>query len=162
MAKNQYERGYTHLYLPIYGAVRRGPGAGRGQWGAVTVGQRRRPEQSVHRAVVQHLMARAAPGLFWCHVPNGGARSKVEAAIFRGLGVTAGVPDLLLIHRGAVYGLELKAARGRVTPAQTAVHERMRMAGATVATATGIDDALAILEGWNLIRGVTARGRPST
>lgn len=39
-------------------------------------------------------------------VPNGGARSKIEAAIMRGEGVTAGVSDLiLLVARGGFNGL---------------------------------------------------------
>lgn len=39
-------------------------------------------------------------------VPNGGCRSKIEAAIMQGEGVTPGVSDLiLLIARGAYHGL---------------------------------------------------------
>ena len=46
-----------------------------------------RPEQELQRAVVQLLSYAAVPGLIWYAVPNGGWRSKVEAAIFAGLGV---------------------------------------------------------------------------
>jgi hypothetical protein len=49
------------------------------------------PEQIIQRAVCQHLRQRGARGLVWFHVPNGGRRSPVEAAIFNGLGVRAGV-----------------------------------------------------------------------
>lgn len=39
-------------------------------------------------------------------VPNGGARSKIEAAIMQGEGVTRGVSDLiLLVARGRYHGL---------------------------------------------------------
>jgi hypothetical protein len=93
------------------------------------------------------------PGLWWCHVPNGGYRGAIEAAIFKSLGVIAGVPDLLLIFKGKTYGLELKATKsGRLSPAQIRTHELMREAGAIVTTATGIDDALQQLELWGLIR----------
>ena len=36
--------------------------------------------------------------------------------MFKGLGVKAGVPDLILIHDGRTYGLELKADGSGVTP----------------------------------------------
>jgi hypothetical protein len=93
------------------------------------------------------------PGLWWCHVPNGGYRGAIEAAIFKSLGVIAGVPDLLLIFSGKTYGLELKAAKGgRLSPAQIRTQEQMRQAGAIVATATGIDEALQQLESWGLLK----------
>jgi VRR-NUC domain len=75
-------------------------------------------EQQIHRAVVQHLPQRGAKGLVFIHVPNGGYRRPSEAAIFSGLGVRAGVSDLLLWHDGKSYALELKAPRGRASEAQ--------------------------------------------
>jgi len=60
-----------------------------------------------------------APLLF--AVPNGGARSRVEAAIMKAEGVTAGVADLiLLVPRGGHHCLciEMKTPDGRQTPAQ--------------------------------------------
>jgi hypothetical protein len=92
------------------------------------------------------------PGLFWCHVPNGGYRGAIEAAIFKSLGVVAGVPDLLLIYSGKICGLELKAAKGRLSPAQIRTQQLMREAGAIVASANGIDEALTWLETWGLIK----------
>src|SRR5262245_25767196 len=77
------------------------------------------PEQQVQRAVCKHLRLRGAPGLVWFAVPNGGRRSPVEAAIFAGLGVRAGVLDLILLHRGRAFALELKTDAGRPTAAQT-------------------------------------------
>jgi len=48
------------------------------------------------------------------HIPNGGRRSRVEAAILIGLGVRSGVPDVCLpVSRGG-YGalwIEMKARR---------------------------------------------------
>jgi hypothetical protein len=46
----------------------------------------------------------------------------------------------------------LKAERGRVTDVQRVVHERLREAGAHVAVAHDIDEALAWLEVWHLLR----------
>jgi hypothetical protein len=113
---------------------------------------RQRPEQSLQRAVFEHLAWRGAPGLFAFHCPNGGWRSAVEAKIFKSLGVIAGIPDVILIHGGQVFGLELKAKGGRLSPIQLATQERMRAAGAIVATAAGLDAALAQLTAWGLLR----------
>jgi hypothetical protein len=63
--------------------------------------RRARPEQQVQKAVLGHLAWRAVPGTWWAHYPAGGWRSPIEAAIFKSLGVVAGVPDILIVHRGA-------------------------------------------------------------
>lgn len=52
------------------------------------------------------------------HFANGGKRGKVEGAIFKGMGLRAGAPDLVLIvPRGECCGLamELKAPGGRLS-----------------------------------------------
>jgi hypothetical protein len=113
----------------------------------------RRPEEQLQRAVIGHLVWRARPGVFAFHVPNGGWRSRTEAAILKSIGTVAGVPDVLCIFEGRTYALELKAKGGRVTDVQRVTHDRMRAAGAEVATAVGIDAALAQLEQWRLLRG---------
>jgi hypothetical protein len=114
---------------------------------------RRRPEDAIQRAVFQHLRARAAPGVFAFHPANGGYRKPVEAAIMKGLGVVAGVPDVIVIHEGRCYALEIKAPGGRATPKQLAAVAAMEAAGAFTAIAEGLDRALAILEAWRLLLG---------
>jgi len=114
---------------------------------------RRRPEDAIQRAVFQHLRARAAPNVFAFHPANGGYRKPVEAAILKGLGVVAGVPDIVAIHRGRCYAMELKAEGGRPTETQLATIAAMEAAGAFTAIAQGLDRALAILEAWGLLRG---------
>jgi len=114
---------------------------------------RARPEQQIQRAVIEHLRRRGEPGAFAFHPANGGARRPIEAAILKSLGVIAGVPDVIVIHDGRCYGLELKADGGRVTAVQAQCHEAMRAAGAVVGVACGIDAALAQLVAWGLLRG---------
>lgn len=51
------------------------------------------------------------------HIPNGGLRSKTEAARFKAAGVKPGVPDIFLpVARGGKHGLyiELKRLKGGV------------------------------------------------
>lgn len=80
------------------------------------------PESILQRNCVTwfRLQYRAlAPLLF--AVPNGGGRSRVEAAIMKGEGVLPGVADLiLLVPRGAFASLciEMKTQTGRQSPAQ--------------------------------------------
>lgn len=118
---------------------------------------RNQPEATLQRSVIQHLTWRARPGAFFFHVPLGGYRTCVEGAILKAIGTVAGVPDIICIFVGQCYALELKAERGRVTDVQRVVHERLREAGAHVAVAHGIDEALAQLEAWNLLRHNVAR-----
>lgn len=114
--------------------------------------RRARPEQQIQKAVCEHLAWRARPGVFSFHVPLGGYRSPIEAAIFKSIGTIAGIPDIILIFEGRCYALELKTENGRLTEVQHVVHERMRAAGATVAVAYGVDQALAQLKRWGLLR----------
>src|SRR5262245_50676673 len=115
-----------------------------------------RPEDIIQRAVIKHLRTRPAPGVFAFHVPNGGKRKPIEAAILTGLGVVAGVPDIFAIRAGHAYALELKADAGRLSPAQEQTIHRLRAAGATTAVAHGLDAALHQLEDWGLLRGATS------
>lgn len=118
---------------------------------------RRRPEQQLQKTVLEHLAWRGMRGLFAFHYPAGGWRSPVEAAIFKSLGVVAGIPDILIIHNGHCFALELKTAHGRLTQIQIETQARLRAAGATVATAIELDGALERLEEWGLLRSDISR-----
>lgn len=53
------------------------------------------------------------------HVPNGGKRSFREAAIFKGMGVRAGFPDLmLLVPRKMTFYLKTEGSRAKKTGVQ--------------------------------------------
>jgi hypothetical protein len=115
--------------------------------------RRASPEAAIQRVVFQHLRARAAPGVFAFHPANGGFRKPVEAAILKGLGVVAGVPEVFIVHNGRCFALELKAEGGRATDKQLACIAALREAGAFTCIAEGLDRALACLESWGLLRG---------
>jgi hypothetical protein len=115
--------------------------------------RRLRPEQEIQRAIFQHVKIRSAPGTYIFHPANGGYRTPIEGAIFKGLGIRAGTPDIFAIHAGKCYALELKAPDGRLTPVQRDAHAALAAAGAEVATAYDLDDALARLEAWGLLQG---------
>lgn len=117
---------------------------------------RNNPEQKIQRAVVQHLHARGVSGLVFFHVPNGGSRGKVEAAILKAMGTRAGVSDLILFHADRFYCLELKAPGGRASEAQLAFLSEADAAGAYTAMPASLDAALATLEAWGLLQGEAA------
>jgi hypothetical protein len=113
----------------------------------------KRDEDQIQRAIIKHYKARAAPGTFCFAVANGGYRRPVEASILKGLGVVAGVPDLIWIRDGKMYGLEVKTKEGRLSTAQMVVASAINDCGGFCAVAYGLDKALAILEAWGLLKG---------
>lgn len=85
------------------------------------------------------------------HIPNGGLRSKREAAIFRAMGVTPGVPDLFLpTARGGYHGLyvEMKALDGRVSAAQREMMQSLGKQGYKCAVCYGADEAIREIESY--------------
>jgi hypothetical protein len=117
--------------------------------------KRARPEDQIQRAVFEHLRTRGASGVYAFHPPNGGWRSRVEARILAGIGVTPGTPDIFAVYQGRCFALELKAPEGKLSEAQRGAHEALRAAGAEVATCWGLDEALKQLEKWKLLKGRT-------
>ena len=119
--------------------------------------RRHRAEDGVQRTVCQHLKIRGVRGLLWWHTPNGGKRRPIEAAIMKSLGVRAGVADLILLHAGRIFALELKADDGRSTATQLQFISDFNAAVAPnggACIAHGLDRALRVLETWGLLRGV--------
>ena len=71
------------------------------------------------------------------------------------LGARKGVSDFILVYKSRIYCLELKAPGGRPTEEQLLFLSDMERQGAVTAIAAGIDEALATLERWQLLRGST-------
>ncbi len=117
----------------------------------------KRPEQAIHKAVVSHLNARSEPRVFFWHTPNEGKRGFVNAAALKAMGMTAGVPDLIILKAGNLHALELKAPGGRLTPSQRLVMERMEQCGAQTAVAHSVDEALVTLEFWGILKRDASR-----
>lgn len=116
-----------------------------------------RPEQHLHRACVDLLHVYAARGsLAFCHVPNGEWRRKATAARLKAMGVTAGVPDLLVwLRGGGNFQVELKAGSRRPSPVQVDWAARMADLGVRVYLARSVDDLEAVLRA----EGVPAIGQ---
>lgn len=83
------------------------------------------------------------------HIPNGGKRSKSEAARFKAQGVKAGVPDIFLpCARGSYHGLyiELKRTKGgKLSAAQKEWIDALRGQGYKVIVCYGFDEAREVI-----------------
>jgi len=71
----------------------------------------------------------------YLHPANGGARSAVEGAILKGMGVMPGAPDLLLWKGGRSFAIELKSETGRTSESQLEMLDRLSQAGVYTAVA---------------------------
>ena len=121
----------------------------------------KRPEQAFQQAVVRFIDA-AAPGLLYFHVPNGGARSKVEGAIFKTMGVKAGVADLIfMLPTGKFGAMELKAGRGRLSPAQEDFREKMLKGSRYWAEVRTLEEVEETLHKWLTPLGWKLKARAS-
>lgn len=100
---------------------------------------RQHPEDDLQRAVFNYLGFRS--DLLAWHPWNGGRRNPREAARMAGLGVVPGVPDVTIIGQGGQATLvELKAPRGRLSPAQVAFRDECRRLGIPWHLARSLDD----------------------
>jgi hypothetical protein len=125
--------------------------AGKRQRGIVARAQA--SETALHCAIADTLRKCVTKGWLWLHIPNGGWRTKVEAAKFARMGVKAGVPDLLLIDpEGRHYYLELKTKYGRVSDEQTDFVEQLEARNVPCAVAWSYDEAIAALRKWGAVR----------
>lgn len=90
------------------------------------------------------------PELRWIHhIPNGGKRSKAEAAGFQAMGVLAGVPDLFLpVPRAWFHGLylEMKALDGKVSKEQDEFLTAAGKQGYCCCACWGADAAIWLIE----------------
>ena len=114
--------------------------------------RRNQPEAGLQRSVIQHLRWGARGDTWWTHIPTGGRRSPIEAAIFKSLGVRAGSPHLLIIRAGQPPFMELKAAGRKLSPEQVKCHAALQRAGAQIKTVDNIDAALAFLRRLGVLR----------
>ena len=111
-------------------------------------------EQQIQRHIMSRFLTCPVPGVFAFHVPNGGKRPPTEAKILKGVGVTAGVPDLAIVRAGLLRMLEIKTVKGKLSKAQKRTIKSLQAAGVEVKVSYGLDEAVRWLEEKGFIRGV--------
>lgn len=90
-------------------------------------------------------------GFWWCHVPNGGKRGKIEAAKLKKMGVKPGVADVLIIKNQRAYWIELKAEKGRQSGPQIGFEAAMTEQWCPYAIARSLDEVIGTCRGWGII-----------
>lgn len=76
-------------------------------------------------------------------VPNGGARRRIESAIMKAEGVTAGVSDLILLYASHGFHalcVEMKTAKGRQQLTQKKWQEAVEASGYKYVICRSVDD----------------------
>lgn len=84
-------------------------------------------------------------------IPNGGRRSKIEAAIMQAEGVTPGVSDLfLMVPTGFYHGMfiEMKAGKGKLSDAQADFLFLADQQKYAVAVCYSLDEFMKSVEGY--------------
>ena len=59
---------------------------------------------------------------------------------------TAGIPDIIVCHKGSFIALEAKVGRNKPTKLQSATIDKIRQAGGTAAVVYSVEDVRAVLE----------------
>lgn len=104
-------------------------------------------EIQIHKAVAEYLLLALQPPTFWTTFPAGGG-GMVRGRQLKGMGLKAGLPDLIIIHEGKLFGIELKAPKKYPSPEQRAVHKELRNAGCEVFIARSVMEVALALETW--------------
>jgi VRR-NUC domain len=104
--------------------------------------ERDRNAEAKRQAAIVEYVRWIADHIVIFHVPNGGLRSKPEAAKLKWMGVLAGVLDLVLVlPDGQCAFWETKTPRGQLSDDQLAFIKRLITLGHRWAVVLSIDDA---------------------
>ena len=111
--------------------------------------RRSRPEADIQRQIVALLRVVLPKGAIVHHAANevgcGSRHARARQAILTGMGVHAGFSDLVVLAEGRTLFLEVKSARGRLSPAQTAFRDAVQAQGFAWALVRSPEDALGAL-----------------
>ena len=110
----------------------------------------KRREDNLQAAIVAYLRA-VLPDAKVAAIPNGGARTPAEGAIFKRTGVLAGMPDLVVILTGGrVLWLEVKADKGRRSEAQSDIGMWLAAKGHHWACVRSVEQVRECLARWHV------------
>lgn len=105
--------------------------------------KRARPEAAIQSAIKQRLIYH---GIVCVAVPNEGKRSVIAGRAMKNTGMVQGFPDIVALQSpGRIAFLEVKAAKGRTSPAQDDCHAMLRRLGHFVSVVRSQDEAVAAL-----------------
>jgi len=117
--------------------------------------RRQQPEAEIQVAIVEALRLVLGRHYLVVAVPNGGQRSRVEAAIMQRTGTLAGAGDLVITGAGFSGWMEVKANGPKLSKAQIAFRWECAKRGIPYAVVNSIDAALETCVAW----GIAARSQ---
>jgi hypothetical protein len=116
----------------------------------------RNVEAKIQHSIMEWIRT-VAPELLTFHCPNGGFRTKSEAARMKWVGVLAGIPDIIVMGRdGRCWTIEVKTERGVLSPEQRAIRDRLIAMRIPYVVAKSIDDVRLAFKHWGIATRETA------
>ena len=109
------------------------------------------PEHKIQVQIIRWLRAVMPEAMIQhCRNEHGkrGQAGMIAAQMQKSAGVISGFPDLIVLPYAnvGVFFLEVKAPKGRVSPAQKQVHEWLNRLGYPVGVVRSVEDARAFLQ----------------
>jgi hypothetical protein len=102
-------------------------------------GQKRRPDERLRAAVVAYLAQALPPTAFFSVFPLGGG-GQFHGLRMRDLGARQGFPNLLILHDGRAYCIDLKSGSGVLQPSQRDCYAALQDARVPVTVARSLED----------------------
>lgn len=108
-------------------------------------------ESTIHTEVadwLRYVERELEEPLVWTSVVNEGRRGFKTQAMIKRHGMRKGWPDVTILHNGQVLCIELKAAKGRLSPEQRVVGDIIQRAGGFWAVARSLEETQECLSQW--------------
>lgn len=110
-------------------------------------------EHNVQTKLINRLDEIMRPEIVRMAIPNGGLRHPKVGLKLKAEGLLPGSPDLVFaLEKAKTLWLEMKTLTGDRSDVQIGVHYKLARLGHTVETAHSVDEALAILYQYGIIR----------
>ena len=109
-------------------------------------------EHALQVAVAHMLTVVLDPALtYWTALDHGaGWMTPASAGLRRARGVKRGLPDIIILFKSGLLGIELKSNKGRLSPEQFETGEAWSALGHDVVVARSLEDVQEILEAWEI------------
>jgi hypothetical protein len=110
-------------------------------------------EHTLQSLILRHLAYYARRDVYWFAIPNAGRRTGRAGARLRQEGMRRGVADLcFMLPAGKCAWLEMKTENGRLSDEQKGFQARCLRLGHPYAIAKTIDEAIATLKSWDVLK----------
>jgi hypothetical protein len=134
VAQEFYKKRHGHYWTPPKTAA----------WGFMGQEKKKRgpgPEAEIQNAIMEYL---AAKRVFFWRNNTGVARMGQYGGRFIRFGAV-GSPDIIALHGGRMYGIEVKSPTGKLSEAQKSFGENIEKNGGTYLVARSVDDVIRVI-----------------